>query len=45
MAITKESRHPYHIESTENIEQQQSPIIRLGENMGNGKQKWNTSHF
>lgn len=39
MAIAKKGRDPYHIESTENIEQQQSAMIRIGENMGDGKQK------
>ena len=45
VAIPNKGRDPYRIESTENIEQQQSAIIRIGENMGDGKQIWNTSHF
>lgn len=45
MAIAKKGRDPYHFKGTKNIEQQQSAIIRIGENMWDGKQKWSTSHF
>lgn len=39
VVIGKKGRDLYHIENTKNIEQCQSALIRIGENMGNGKQK------